>query len=355
MITYYPDKTTLKEVLDSKVSTSDLKKICKTRGIFVLSQEKKDLLDTASKIFWGCNEINYFSQIIDDSKNYKKSVQWLLEGKDQNNPFDEFLEKMRSKQRSQTNESLVLIENITPVNAQGVTEIEIKHIRRQVGRVKLLQKIERYFTIQIHADNPNESTVNIIHNDNSDLKVAKDLLDFNDDSDNYNTKQVKLDVLTIHNRVELFDRFFQHDHNNWRREEIISIGVEAGELTDDDDGDGGEDEQDILNGINSALIHGSGLRSNQFVQRCLDQGYYFTQTVVKFAHRQEAIKINLGLQFKDNDKFAELSLLSSYEVENDIDYRKVLSLDEQKDYLQHFHKCLYGLFDNLLDEQRPNN
>ena len=45
MITKYPEKATLKEVLTGSLSTTSLKNICKRNGIFLLSPDKETVIE----------------------------------------------------------------------------------------------------------------------------------------------------------------------------------------------------------------------------------------------------------------------------------------------------------------------
>lgn len=79
MITKYPEKATLKEVLSGSLSTTSLKNICKKNGIFLLSPSKETIIQDAHLFYWGFNDVNFISDQIEDEKNYKKSFRLQLE------------------------------------------------------------------------------------------------------------------------------------------------------------------------------------------------------------------------------------------------------------------------------------
>ena len=59
MITKYPEKATLKEVLSGSLSTTSLKNICKKNGIFLLSPNKETIIQDAHLFYWGFNDVNF--------------------------------------------------------------------------------------------------------------------------------------------------------------------------------------------------------------------------------------------------------------------------------------------------------
>ena len=356
MISFYPDKNTLKEVMATKMTPPIVRNLCRSNGIFLFSQSQEDLLETASLIFWGYDEIDMLSKTIDDSKNYKKSIRYQFEPGQNVDILTSFLDLINEKRRMQHDDDSVYIEEVKNVQIDGqkpdqqAKEITIKHIKNQPGRVRLLEKLEHTFTILAVPGDKGSLSVDIVHNDTSDLKAAKVLLGqlFLDEKQ-VGAKQVLLSSLTTKNKVALFDRYFQLDHSDWMREEIKSITVERDNESDDDEEN---IEENLLAGINLALLRGTGLRTNSFVQKCLDQGYYFTQSSIKYSHRREAIKIVIDISFKDKDRYAEISIANSYEVDNNMEYRKVFPIDEQTTYLRYYHSMLYNIYSCLIDEQK---
>lgn len=354
MINYYPDKNTLREVLETKLSSASVKELCRSNGIFLFSQASSDLLDTASLIFWGFHDINRLSQNIDDSKNYKKSIRYELTTKKTNetlmDSFGTYINDKRHTQRDDARVKIVEIRNVQLSN-KPAKEITIQYLKRQPGRVHLLSDVERQFAIIVMSGIKGSLIFDVIHNDSSDIKIANDILgDYRMANSNIEARQVSLKALIIKNKVALFDKLFSYKHKDWIREEIKSIEVERDAELEDDDEE--KVEEDLLQGINSALLKGSGLRTNSFVQKCLDQGYYFGQTSIKYGHKREAIKIILNISFKSKEKFAEIAISNSYEIEDSKEVRKVLPISEQKEILRYFHSILISIFYNLVETQK---
>ena len=220
-----------------------------------------------------------------------------------------------------------------------------------------MDEIEKNFTLLITENDDNSVVVNVTHDDYADVKIIKDevqrLIGISND---LSIKQVTLKGLVLHNRVTLFDRFFGYAFDNWKTDEIKSIKlVKDDEYFDADDEDAGEDlDNGILSGINSALLKGTALRTNVFVQNSLDKGYYFSQANVRLAHKTDSIKISIDIIFRGDDRLLEVNVSGSYETEDGRDFKRTLPVNEQREYLRYFNDIISEIYKQLLIEQATN-
>lgn len=356
MLQFYPDKNSLKEVMSQKLSLTNIKDMCRTNGVFLLSNNKECLINTAHLFFWGYNEINFLADAMDDERNNKKSIRLNIQPAlgCQTNTYDVLLNQIKSRLSSQKTNERLQIKEVRTIS-EHVQEIEFRYVKHQKGRVRLLDEVEKTFTLLITGHNDKSAVIDVTHDDASDVKIVKDeiqqLIGIN--GKNIVIKQVDLKSLLLENRVMLFDRFFSYTFLNWQTDEIKSIKlVKDEEFMDPDDDEEGENlDYSILSGINSALLKGTALRTNAFVQNCLKKGYYFSQATVRLAHKIESIKVSIDIIFRGENRQLEINVAASYEVEEGRDYKKTLPVNEQRDYLRYFHDIINEIYSQLLIEQ----
>lgn len=356
MLEFYPDKNSLKEVMLQKLSISDVKEMCKANGIFLLSNDKECVVNSAHLFFWGYNDINFLANAIDDERNNKKSIRLSVEPKQgERSTYNALLNKIQNRLNSQRDYERLTIEEVRNIDTNK-QEVVFRYIKHQKGRVRLLDEVQKNFTLLITGNEDNSAVIDVTHDDSSDVKIIKDEVQRLIGTDeNVYVKQVTLKTLTLANRVNLFDRFYGYAFDNWLTDEIKSIKLVKDEQylenEDDADDDGEHIDNSILSGINSALLTGTALRTNVFVQNSLQKGYYFSQTTVRLAHKIEGIKISIDIIFRGKERLLEINVSGSYEIEDGRDFKKALPINEQREYLRCFHDIINDIYEQLLTEQ----
>ena len=112
-----------------------------------------------------------------------------------------------------------------------------------------------------------------------------------------------------------------------------------------------EVENNFLEGIESALLSGSGLRANPIVIDAVNRGYFFPKASIMFGHRNEALKLLLDISFNTDELVLELSVLSKYEVEDERAYKHPIPPEDQESALQYFHAVLATIYSQILAER----
>lgn len=358
MITNYPEKASIKEVMSTSLSIMALKSICKKNGVFMLSADKDIIIHDAHLFYWGFTDINLFSDFVEDEKNYKKSFRLKLMLKpsdDDPDIFTEFFTKLTNYRNVLAAHDNIRFDsfNIITVDENQVLTGEISYIKRKPGKVELLSESTQKFSFQAKKICTSELNIDIIFNDRGDIAVAKRIINSAlATSDNLTTPiQISLKALTIQERVELFDRFFSYTFTDWRVNSIQSIKISHNE---DDDADENEDEEletSILNGIKSALLSGSGLRSNPIVVNAVDHGYFFPKAVIMLEHKRGAEKILVDVSFNTDDLLLEIFVVATYEIEDGRAYKHPMSVDQQKGILEEFHNIIQEIYNSLREER----
>lgn len=362
MITKYPDKNSLKEALTTGLSTTALKHLCRKNGIFLLSNRKEDIINTAHLLYWGFEDVNRISQLMEDKKNYKKSFRLAVEknsefeGDDNSDMFSDFFGLFSAYRTSSAGKKNIAFENFGIERKCGQPHIKafIGYKRKRRGRVKLMDEVAEHFTLDAFEEN-DKIIVDVIFDDRGSVYVAKSIIS---DSVAFSTefkapKQISLKSLTTAERVDLFDRFFTYHFTNWKIDVVKNIKVQMFE------GDSAEDEEEVeevennfLVGIESALFLGSGLRTNPIVIDAVNRGYFFPKVAIMFEHRQEALKLLLDISFNTDELILELSILSTYEIEEGRDYKHPIASEDQESVLQYFHGVLSTIYLQILDERK---
>ena len=364
MITNYPDKNSLKEVFSSELSITALKNLCQENGIFLLSSNKEDVIKTAHLFYWGFSDINRVSEQMEDSKNYKKSFRLAIDPAEDYSSddgiFKEYLSLITKYRTSVASISGIKFETFTIDNSVPSTphiKAIVEYEKRRKGRVKLLDKIPQRFSMDIFEED-NKIIVDVIFDERNNVQMAKKIIDDTlAITSNFKApKQITLNSLTIAERVELYDRFLSRRFANWKIEAVKNIKVQMPDGFEIDDEDGEEErvENNFLAGIESALFSGTGLRTNPIVVDAVSKGYFFPKASIMLEHKREAIKMLLEVSFNTDDLVLELSVISTFEIEDGKEYKHPMLIEEQKSELQYFHGVLNTIYSELIQERENN-
>lgn len=362
MITGYPDKNSLKEVLSTELSITALKNLCRKNGIFLLSNRKEDVINTAHLFYWGFEDINRISQLMEDQKNYKKSFRLTVEKDsafetdEDSNTFKDFSALISSYRTGVATQKRITFENffIDQQGEQPHIKAFVEYKRKRKGRVKLMDEVTQRFSFDAFEE-ADKIIVDIFFGDRSSVQVAKSIItDSVAVSNEFKVpRQISLKSLKISERVDLFDRLFAYCFNDWMIDAVKNIKVQMSEdnPNDDDEEEAEGVENNFLVGIESALFSGSGLRTNPIVMDAVNRGYFFPKASVMFVHRREALKLLLDISFNTDELVLELSILSTYEVEDDHLYKHPIPQEDQESMLQCFHSILTEIYTQILAER----
>ena len=362
MITGYPDKNSLKEALNTEFSVTALKRLCKRNGVFLLSNKKEDITNTAHLFYWGFEDINRISQLMEDAKNYKKSFRLIIEKDDsftiddESTVFNNFLQLITQYRSGAAIQKKISFDSFFVPNLNGQPHIKasVEYKRKRKGRVKLMDEISQRFSFDAFQEG-NNIIVDVIFDDRSSVQVARNIITGSISTSNEFRipKQISLKGLTTAERVELFDRFISHHFDYWMIDEVRSIKVQMSEsMSLDDESDEAEEvENNVLAGIESALFAGSGLRSNPIVIDAVNKGYFFPKATIMLEHRIDALKLLLDISFNTDELVLELSILATYEIEDERAYKNPIPPEDQENALQYFHEIMVKIYNQILAER----
>ena len=358
MITKYPEKATLKEVLSSSLTITSLKRICKRNGVFLLSPDKETVVRDAHLFYWGFGDINLISSQIEDEKNYKKSFRLQLDfepSDDRSSAFSAICAAFSRYRTAVGSQSKVRFDsyNVVTVGGTQVLTGEVSYTRKKPGKVEMLSDITQHFSFQAKCPTNTRIDIDFLFADRNDIATAKKMVNeaISTSTELKPPVQISLKPLKIAERVELFDRFFGFTFENWRLKSLQDIKISDGQTEDMEETEQETITQSILTGIKSAHLSGTGLRSNPIVMQAVEKGYFFPKATIRFEHKRAALEIVVDVAFNTDELLLEINMISTYEVEDDKAFRFPMDVNEQKSALEEFHDSIQAIYSQIISER----
>lgn len=349
----------LKKIIDDKIiNSSSFKSILKAKGIIPVCNKTEDLSEMVYRHFFGIGVIEKLHEVLNFDQNNLKSTVAIISAKNENSDFfqdltDEF-HKFKKIKSSEFRLNDILHNNDS-------IQLQYLYDKPQKGRIELISNKQIKIDIDITKIDKNKYKVNIKHDGVSDAKhfisFLGDMVKTSKENALFDLKRITLDSLSKTNKVNLFDTFSSETHNEWRLIDITNVSVNKGNINSTENAEDyiieELDENEAtgkLTGIKSAILSGGGLRSNDFVRECMNQGFMFSSMRYKFQHKSEPITIELDINFKQTD--LKLNITKAYQTdENGLDYLTTLPRSNQKEYLNYFQNVVYAIYSKLIKEQ----
>lgn len=258
-----------------------------------------------------------------------------------------------NKQKSVKTDDYVLEQ---PVRTDDGAYIQFSYTRKLPGRNKFLEYEKRFLRMNIRKVSQSEVVVDIRQQSSVDTKNSIGFIQkISKGEDLLQLKHINLELLSSKNKIEFFDRIAAYNFDFWQLKTITGITVKQG-LIDSDEEDDEEmmveegDEASTLSGISQAVLNGSGLRSNEFVQESIKKGYYITAMRYRYEHKIDTTEFAVVLSFKNEDLRVDVDK-TYFEDEGKI-FVQPLVRSEQNDIIVNFQNVAYNVFNELLREQR---
>lgn len=325
-----------------------------------MSADRNAVINAAHLFYWGYADINRFSQLMEDYKNYKKSFRISLNETDTEDGsldegyFNEFISLISTYRAEIAHHQDVSFEGFSVQNGGSHLKAIVEYKKKRKGRVKLMDVVSHRFSFDAFEES-GKVIIDVIFDDRSSVQMAKKIFtNAVSTSKKFETpKQISLQPLTTEERIGLFDRLFTYNFSDWKIEAVKNIKVQMSETEDipDEDAEVEEIENNFLTGIESALFSGSGLRTNPIVVDAVNRGYFFPKATIMFEHKRDAIKLLLDISFNSDELLLEVSIISTYEVDDERTYKRPMLPDDQETILQYFHSVIAEIYGNLLAER----
>lgn len=353
LVTEYIDCAELKRLIeDKKLRPATLKYYLRRKGIIFTASNAEQFAEQVYTIFLGAGEISEIRDMMNNDTNYEKSLvmNLVLKEESKEDIIDILLDEM-NKQKSIKSQGY-FIEN--PVRTTEGAYVQFSYSRKLPGRNKLLEHEKRSLRLNIRKISENEVVLDVRQQSSIDSKNALSFInDLVKTEEMINVKHINLELLSSKNKVEFFDRISAYAFEVWSLKTITGITVKRGINDEDNDEDEVvEDNEDssTLSGISQAVLNGSGLRSNEFVQESLDKGYYISAMRYRYEYKKDDIEFAVILSFKNQDLRVDID--RTYFEDSGKICAQPLVKSEQNDIIIAFQDVAYQVFNTLMEEQR---
>lgn len=360
MITEYTDCSEFMRLIsDQKIKPSAVKRFFSKQGVVFTSTNASIVANEVYTILLGGTEMAQVTQMIVSEGNYEKSTlinAKIKAGSEDINLLDYFADGFNALRS--TSYQGYMIEH--PIKSDSELLINMSYKRKLPGKNKLIQEETRFIKISIRNTDKNSVSIDIRQPSSFDTQKALDILKkiVGEDSGNpVYLSHLNLDLLTDKNKVAFFDKLLAISFSNWRLKTVTGITVRKSNITDDDDLDSEISDDDgetgTLAGINQAVLNGSGLRSNEFVQKSLDQGYYISSMKYRYTCTQEAGEFIIGISSKGENLRVDME--KSYCDEDGTLYIQPFPKNQQDEIIRLFQKSANDIFYELISEQKSKS
>jgi hypothetical protein len=352
MITEYIDCAEFKRLIeDKKLKPATLKHYLRRKGIIFTASNSEQFAQQVYTIFFGAGEILEIRDMMNNDTNYEKSlVMNLVLNKGIEEDIIDVLMDEINKQKSIKSEDYY-IEN--PVRTQDGAYVQFSYSRKLPGRNKLLESEKRYLKLNIRKVSQHEVVVDVRQQSSIDSKNAVRFIDKIVKAEAViKVKHINLELLASKNKVEFFDRIAAYSFKFWQLKTITGIKVKQGINDEDDEELMLEENEDsaTLSGISQAVLNGSGLRSNEFVQESLDKGYYISAMRYRYEHKKDATEFAVVLSFKNQDLRVDID--KTYLEDEGRIFVQPLVKSEQNNIIIEFQNVAYQVYGKLIEEQK---
>lgn len=318
-----------------------------------------DLATATYTLFLGSSDMSKLQEYIHSEKNYQKSSMLLINPPSPNQSVDELQSDMLTEMNryKSINNGKYDLEDII-LDSNGNAHLKFSYEKHVTGRLSLLSKKKRTITVQIEkVSEENKLRMDIRQADSSDSKEFMKFLQniqkprTETDPALFNIERITLDALEKQKKIEFFDLLSKYKFKEWKLANITGITVTKSNSPDDEDTTIEMDESGTLAGITSAVLRGSSLRTNEFVQNCLSQGFIITSMRFKYEHKSTGVSIIIDVNFKNTD--IRIDIEKTYTLEDDgKEHVNPISFSEQDEIIKTFQPVAYKIYKDLLNSQQ---
>ncbi|WP_342555693.1 hypothetical protein [Paenibacillus sp. FSL R7-0652] len=343
----YPNRFHVRKVIEQFMSSKDAISVFKEQGILVQAYRKKDVAKIAADHYFSRNNFIKLKEKVEAEHNYKKTSRLEIPKEEIEDFKNALLEINGSPLGDDDNTVVTVLE--TPNDGW---EFRIDYTDYRPGMIDLLDQTARRVEVKVNDQIETFSLDfdTILSNDYKKVTQVIEYLRRTNEDIEVNFSEISLKALSCENRIQLFNQFFQYEHQSWMFAEIKKLKVKR-----DERGDNSEEstvEEDQLQGINSALIDGVNLIENRFVKGTLDNGFYFSMAQMRFDSRENADFIDIAIEFMSRPEKCETKMVSSgYYYYNDsgdrVEETNVLATEDQDSILFEFKNALSQIYKQL--------
>jgi hypothetical protein len=344
---------------EQQIRPNRVRAFLKENGIVLLNGNAKDLSSSVYTLFLGSQDMTMLQELMMTEKNYQKSTMLILDPIEPDQTQDLFKEILLDElNRFQSVGHRYTIEDISNDKA-GNTHVKLSYVKHVTGRMAFVSKKKKVLNLHVEKiPKTNKIKIDVRQTDSSDAKEFLNFIeainsDNGDEGNIFNVNHIQLQSLTKQNRVEFFDMMAKYSFANWGFENITGISVSKSEDENEQEDEELESEHDdigTLAGISSAILKGKALRTNEFVQMCIDKGFMITAMKYRYRHKKESKSFVIDINFKNKDIGIDID--KTYIKEDGRDFVTPLPVSEQDEIIKLFQASVFNIFKGLLEKQK---
>ncbi len=361
MISKYVDNKELKRLIeDGGLKPFRLKKLLKGQGIILTSINVDALAEQIYPILWGAYDIEQFKYSIDDGGNYLKSaIVELYNEKDHNEKDHSIMDDIENFFNGASyGNSKFRLSSMKKIDDESFI-INMKYPIVRLGRNELVAEQIRSIDIIISKKDSKRVIMDMRQVSASEIKELNSFLNQASYKDpNVKAQHLSLSNLTKEHRVEFFDTFNTIQFKGWRFVTITKVELKK-DLGDDDskeiNEEDGEDALSNLQGITSAILNGTSIRNNSFVQDCIKNQFSIVTMGYKFESLVDAVKVIIEINFKYDDMKIDICKTEEYDtIEGKFKSHPII-IKRQEDILTMFQGSAYKIYKDIFNKQIEDN
>lgn len=350
MVVRYIDNKELKRVVeDGKLKPFKIKSILKAQGIILTTTNAEQIAQQIYPILWGSSDIEMLSQSVDDGNNYIKSSIMEIKVNDAENIMDDLEDFFDNATFGSTKYRLSRINRVS----DNQIALKLEYSITRPGRIEFISKQKKVTDIIITQKDNTKALFDVRQASNGEMKEINKFLEIATANDkSVHTAHISLKNLTNENRIAFFDEFVNTKFLGWRFLTVTKVELkknEEDEITELND----EEDSAIANlqGITSAILNGTSIRNNSFVQECLKNNFYISTMGYKFENLDDYIEVVVEINFKYDD--LKIDICKTYEYDNDIEDLRLHPIihSEQEIILKMFQDAAYKKYTEILNRQ----
>ncbi|WP_434521861.1 hypothetical protein [Halorubrum sp. AS12] len=298
----YPADREFEKIIDDYLSMDAILDHHKTqRGLLTCSRSRETIREFSRRVLFGYDSFKYLQKEALDSDTTTKSsaFRWSSEA-----DAKELLADLKEKKRTQTayGEKEVHVRDLSE-NGDDL-ELQLEFTIEKRGKLQGLARHRKSTSITIQDFNSDKKSIAIHEYDKVNKETAiREFIDgwnqdrMEDDKEGVTREPIALTQLSHRKKVELLRDLMKVETDNWTRKNVEGVQVLRDETV------GGEDETEELDteleGIRNAVLSGQRLDTNDFVQKCEENGYYLSKLEIRYEHKSVARRAVIEIDFKE--------------------------------------------------------
>jgi hypothetical protein len=371
---HFPTSFDVEETITYRTTTyQDIRMFLQGQGILSVGMSKQYIADFAGSILFEHQDYLVLRRIAQGGSTAANISGFTLQATRIPIEIDRLKDDLVSLRDTLIQQEQQLTEKGVPTKTLGMPQIKNEFItlrfeyqRLIPGRVELMQRVDTQVDITLEPITSTQWRVVCFPQANQDVKRVEQLFAKLRDGA-YQPFTISLESFSQRQRIEFFDDLLEHykSHKEWRFQQVTGITVkqvtpeerdrftveeEDLESYDTDDGDFEEASQNDLLSINQAILQGRHLRTNSFVKKCENQGFYFPSMTLLLENQKTPELIEVTIRFKLSPKMFEVVLTSMGEKTEMGETVASFTSERQQEILKEFWNASHVIWQRIYKE-----